>query len=52
MLLRADNVDIHQVRQRSFCASLATMSVIGYILGLGDRHCENLLFDFDSAEVG
>uniref|UniRef100_A0AAR2J3F0 Serine/threonine-protein kinase ATR n=1 Tax=Pygocentrus nattereri TaxID=42514 RepID=A0AAR2J3F0_PYGNA len=31
---------------RSFyCRSTAVMSMVGYILGLGDRHGENILFD-------
>jgi len=27
------------------------MSIIGYILGLGDRHLENILLDFGSGQV-
>lgn len=26
------------------------MSIVGYILGLGDRHCENILFDVTNGE--
>ncbi|XP_030430358.1 serine/threonine-protein kinase ATR isoform X5 [Gopherus evgoodei] len=29
----------------SYCRSTAVMSMVGYILGLGDRHGENILFD-------
>nr|XP_057946886.1 serine/threonine-protein kinase ATR isoform X2 [Doryrhamphus excisus] len=33
-------------RSRSaYCRSTAVMSMVGYILGLGDRHGENILFD-------
>ena len=31
--------------------SLATSSVVGYILGLGDRHPSNLLLDRNSGEI-
>ncbi|XP_067098811.1 serine/threonine-protein kinase ATR [Osmerus mordax] len=29
----------------AYCRSTAVMSMVGYILGLGDRHGENILFD-------
>ncbi|KAL2098334.1 hypothetical protein ACEWY4_007541 [Coilia grayii] len=29
----------------TYCRSVAVMSMVGYILGLGDRHGENILFD-------
>nr|XP_015216835.1 PREDICTED: serine/threonine-protein kinase ATR isoform X1 [Lepisosteus oculatus] len=29
----------------AYCRSIAVMSMVGYILGLGDRHGENILFD-------
>lgn len=29
----------------SYTKSCAVMSVVGYIIGLGDRHCENILMD-------
>ncbi|XP_042314459.1 serine/threonine-protein kinase ATR [Sceloporus undulatus] len=29
----------------AYCHSTAVMSMVGYILGLGDRHGENILFD-------
>ncbi|KAK9475256.1 uncharacterized protein V1510DRAFT_372646 [Dipodascopsis tothii] len=28
----------------AYARSAAVMSIVGYILGLGDRHCENILF--------
>ncbi|EDK38714.2 hypothetical protein PGUG_02812 [Meyerozyma guilliermondii ATCC 6260] len=28
----------------AFTRSTAVMSIVGYIIGLGDRHCENILF--------
>ncbi|CUM65919.1 uncharacterized protein PRCAT00003572001 [Priceomyces carsonii] len=30
--------------RNSFTRSSAVMSIVGYIVGLGDRHCENILF--------
>lgn len=38
-------------RQRRFNASLAAASVAGYLLGLGDRHMDNVLMDRDTAEL-
>ncbi|KAG9306966.1 hypothetical protein G9A89_000880, partial [Geosiphon pyriformis] len=35
----------------SLSRSLAVMSVIGYIIGLGDRHLDNILIDFETGEV-
>lgn len=36
----------HRYNSRSaYCRSVAVMSMVGYILGLGDRHGENILFD-------
>ena len=37
--------------QQSFCRSLAVMSVTGYIIGLGDRHLDNILLDFATGEI-
>ncbi|ODV81452.1 cell cycle checkpoint protein [Suhomyces tanzawaensis NRRL Y-17324] len=30
--------------RNSFIRSSSVMSIVGYIIGLGDRHCENILF--------
>lgn len=35
----------------SFIKTTAVMSIVGYILGLGDRHCENILIDVLSGET-
>ena len=29
----------------AYCRTTAVISMVGYILGLGDRHGENILFD-------
>lgn len=33
-----------------YCHGIATTSIIGYILGIGDRHCNNILLDKSSGE--
>ncbi|XP_019728158.1 serine/threonine-protein kinase ATR isoform X2 [Hippocampus comes] len=33
-----------------YCRSTAVMSMVGYVLGLGDRHGENILFDSFTGE--
>eukprot|EP01117_Protostelium_nocturnum_P012841 TRINITY_DN4758_c0_g1_i1.p1 TRINITY_DN4758_c0_g1~~TRINITY_DN4758_c0_g1_i1.p1 ORF type:complete len:2361 (-),score=843.62 TRINITY_DN4758_c0_g1_i1:69-7151(-) len=38
-------------RRTTFTRSLATMSMVGYILGLGDRHCSNLMLDRLSGKI-
>nr|CAB3224707.1 serine/threonine-protein kinase atr [Phallusia mammillata] len=35
----------------AYARSVAVMSMVGYILGLGDRHGENILFDSNSGEA-
>jgi phosphatidylinositol kinase/protein kinase (PI-3 family) len=35
----------------SFCQSMAVNSIYGYILGIGDRHLDNILLDQISGEV-
>ncbi len=37
--------------RRSLTVSFSVMSVIGYVLGLGDRHMDNLLLDLARGEV-
>ena len=36
---------------KSYAHSTAVMSMIGYIIGLGDRHLDNMLVDFTTGEV-
>jgi serine/threonine-protein kinase mTOR len=38
-------------RRTRFTRSLAVMSMVGYILGLGDRHPSNLMLDKKTGRV-
>ena len=39
--LRSPNAEVWLERRTTYTRSLATMSMVGYILGLGDRHLSN-----------
>lgn len=36
---------------RRFSASTAVMTIIGFLIGLGDRHLDNLLLDLATGEI-
>lgn len=36
---------------QSYARSAAVMSMVGYIIGLGDRHLDNVLIDMTTGEV-
>ena len=38
-------------RRLAYTRSAATSSMVGYILGLGDRHVQNILLDMSTAEL-
>ncbi|KAM8974926.1 serine-protein kinase ATM [Pelodytes ibericus] len=38
-------------KRLAYTRSVATSSIVGYIVGLGDRHVQNILIDEDSAEL-
>ena len=38
-------------RRLAYSRSLATGSMVGFVLGLGDRHSSNILIDTGSAEL-
>lgn len=38
-------------KTKRFSGSVAAMSIVGHILGLGDRHLDNILMDFLSGDV-
>ena len=35
----------------AYIRTTAVMSIVGYVLGLGDRHGENLLFDSTNGDI-
>ena len=43
--LRSKNAEHWLTRRTNYTRSLAVMSMVGYILGLGDRHPSNLMLD-------
>ena len=49
--LKSTNSEEWLERRTTFTRSLAVMSMVGYILGLGDRHPSNLLLDEVSGRV-
>ncbi|KAJ3131917.1 Serine/threonine-protein kinase smg1 [Geranomyces variabilis] len=38
-------------KRKTFARSIAVMSMIGYVIGLGDRHLDNILLDQASGEI-
>jgi ataxia telangiectasia mutated family protein len=38
-------------RRLAYTRSVATSSIVGYVMGLGDRHTQNMLLDLGSADV-
>ena len=49
--LQSRNSEAWLSRRTTYCRSLAVMSVVGYILGLGDRHPSNLMIGRESGRV-
>ncbi|KAJ9436636.1 Target of rapamycin, partial [Diplonema papillatum] len=49
--LKASNSEVWLERRTNFTRSLATMSMVGYILGLGDRHPSNLMLDHSTGKA-
>ena len=35
----------------NYARSVATTSIVGHVIGLGDRHLSNILMDYDNGEV-
>jgi len=50
-LLKAPSSEKWFERRTNFTRSLAVMSMVGYVLGLGDRHPSNLLLDKNSGKI-
>eukprot|EP01100_Stratorugosa_tubuloviscum_P002977 TRINITY_DN1705_c0_g1_i5.p1 TRINITY_DN1705_c0_g1~~TRINITY_DN1705_c0_g1_i5.p1 ORF type:complete len:301 (-),score=127.21 TRINITY_DN1705_c0_g1_i5:164-1066(-) len=49
--LKSANSEAWLARRTNFTKSLAVMSMVGYILGLGDRHPNNLLMQLHNGKV-
>ena len=49
--LKSPNAEVWLDRRTNFTRSLAVMSMVGYVLGLGDRHTCNLLLDRYNGKV-
>ncbi|KAG5487143.1 hypothetical protein CUR178_08155 [Leishmania enriettii] len=45
------SVSVWVDRQQAFTRSVATSSIVGYVVGLGDRHINNILLHTKTAEV-
>jgi FKBP12-rapamycin complex-associated protein len=48
---KSQNCEAWVERRTNYTTSLATMSIVGYILGLGDRHPSNIMIKRDSGKV-
>jgi serine/threonine-protein kinase mTOR len=49
--LKSKSSEAWLIRRTNYTRSLATMSMVGYILGLGDRHPSNLMLDRITGKV-
>eukprot|EP01119_Soliformovum_irregulare_P016010 TRINITY_DN4594_c0_g1_i2.p1 TRINITY_DN4594_c0_g1~~TRINITY_DN4594_c0_g1_i2.p1 ORF type:complete len:2365 (-),score=692.80 TRINITY_DN4594_c0_g1_i2:62-7156(-) len=49
--LQSQTAEVWLDRRTTFTRSLAVMSMVGYILGLGDRHCSNLMIERQNGKV-
>uniref|UniRef100_A0A6B2KZH9 non-specific serine/threonine protein kinase n=1 Tax=Arcella intermedia TaxID=1963864 RepID=A0A6B2KZH9_9EUKA len=49
--LRSPNSEVWMLQRLNYTCSLAVMSMVGYILGLGDRHPSNLMLDRYTGKV-
>eukprot|EP00736_Rhodelphis_marinus_P007859 Rmarinus@m.12108 len=49
--LKSRNAEVWLDRRTNFTRSLAVMSMVGYVLGLGDRHPSNLMLDRKTGKV-
>ena len=38
-------------KRLNYTRSVATSSIVGYIIGLGDRHVQNILIDMKTADL-
>lgn len=48
--LKSPNSEIWLERRTNYTRSLAVMSIVGYILGLGDRHLSNIMLQRETGK--
>lgn len=51
LILKSPSSEVWFERRTNFTRSLAVMSMVGYVLGLGDRHPSNLLLDKNNGKI-
>lgn len=49
--LKSQSAEVWLDRRTNYTQSLAVMSMVGYILGLGDRHTANLMLERQSGKI-
>lgn len=49
--LKSQSSEIWLERRTNYTRSLAVMSIVGYVLGLGDRHPSNIMLDRYSGKI-
>lgn len=49
--LKSQNSEVWLERRTNYTRSLAVMSIVGYVLGLGDRHPSNLMLDRATGKI-
>ncbi|KAL6044944.1 phosphatidylinositol kinase- protein kinase tor1 [Balamuthia mandrillaris] len=49
--LKSPNAEMWLERRTNFTRSLAVMSMVGYVLGLGDRHPSNIMLDRHTGKI-
>jgi phosphatidylinositol kinase/protein kinase (PI-3 family) len=49
--LKSERPDVWFTHKSNFARSTAVMSIVGYIIGMGDRHLSNILFMKNSGNV-
>ena len=48
---RYDNPDEWFAKRTAYTRTTAAVSILGHVLGLGDRHCQNIMLDEKTGEV-
>ncbi|KAJ1988065.1 phosphatidylinositol kinase- protein kinase tor1 [Coemansia spiralis] len=51
MWYQSPNADVWLERRTNYTRTMAVMSIVGYILGLGDRHLSNIMMHMKSGKI-